>query len=127
MSFAEVAITGMALGRIAIGLAPFVAAAPAAKLVGFPESHDTATARLMGRFFGVRDIGLGILALWGLSRPEVLPFILLFNALMDAGDLFATGIPLVKRQGIDKGALMSAAMAAIGGSMWIAMWIVTRS
>jgi hypothetical protein len=71
--------------------------------VGFPDSHDTATARLMGRLFGVRDIGLGVLALWGLSRPEVLPFLLLFNAFMDLGDLVATGIPLVKRQGIDKG------------------------
>lgn len=126
MSFTSVAITGMALGRIALGLAPFVAAGPAAKLVGFPASHDTATARLMGRFFGVRDIGLGVLALWGLSRPEVLPFVLLFNAFMDAGDLVATGIPLVKRQGIDKGALLSAALAAIGGSLWIAMWIITR-
>lgn len=126
MSFASVAITGMALGRIAIGLAPFLAAGPTAKLVGFPGSHDTATARLMGRFFGVRDIGLGILALWGLTRPEVLPFILLFNALMDAGDLVATGIPLIKRQGIDKGAAMSAAMALIGGSSWIVMWLITR-
>lgn len=126
MSFASIAITGMALGRIAIGLAPFVAAGPAAKLVGFPDSHDTATARLMGRLFGVRDIGLGVLALWGLSRPEVLPFILLFNAFMDLGDLVATGIPLIKRQGIDKGAAMSAAMALIGGSSWIAMWLVTR-
>jgi hypothetical protein len=126
MSFTSVAITGMALGRIVLGLAPFVAAGPAAKLVGFPDSHDTATARLMGRFFGVRDIGLGVLALWGLSRPEVLPFVLLFNAFMDAGDLVATGIPLVKRQGIDKGALLSAALAAIGGSLWIAMWILTR-
>ncbi len=126
MSFTTIAITGMAFGRIALGLAPFLAAGPAARLVGFPASHDTATARLMGRFFGVRDIGLGVLALWGLTRPEVLPFILLFNAFMDAGDLVATGIPLVKRQGIDRGAALSALMAAIGGSSWIAMWLVTR-
>lgn len=126
MSFLTIAVTGAALGRIVLGLAPFLAAAPAARLVGFPASHDTATARLMGRFFGVRDIGLGVLALWGLTRPEVLPFILLFNAFMDAGDLVATGIPLVKRQGIDRGAALSAAMAAIGGSSWLLMWLVAR-
>ncbi len=126
MSFLSIAVTGAALGRIVLGLAPFLAAAPAARLVGFPASHDTATARLMGRFFGVRDIGLGVLALWGLSHPEVLPFILLFNAFMDAGDLVATGIPLVKRQGIDRGAALSAAMAIIGGSSWLLMWLVAR-
>ncbi len=126
MSFTTIAITGMALGRIIIGLAPFVAAAPTARLVGFPVAHDTATARLMGRFFGVRDIGLGVLALWGLSNPAALPFVLLFNAMMDAGDLVATGIPLVKRQGIDRGALLSAAMATIGGLSWLGMWLYLR-
>jgi hypothetical protein len=125
-SFITVAVTGMAFARIALGLAPFLAAGPVARLVGFPASHDTATARLMGRFFGVRDIGLGVLALWGLSNPAVLPFVLLFNAFMDAGDLVATGIPLVKRQGIDRGAALSAAMAAIGGIGWVAMYLVAR-
>ena len=80
----------------------------------------------MGRFFGVRDIGLGVLALWGLSNPAALPFVLLFNAVMDAGDLFATGIPLVKRQGIDRGALLSALMATIGGLSWLGMWLYLR-
>ena len=28
------------------------------RMLGFPASHDNPTARLMGRFFGVRDIGL---------------------------------------------------------------------
>jgi hypothetical protein len=126
MSFITVAVTGMALGRIVLGLAPFLAAAPAAKLVGFPASHDTPTARLMGRLFGVRDIGLGVLALWGLRNPEVLPFVLLFNAFMDAGDLVATGIPLIKRQGIDRGAAMSAMFATIGGLGWLAMWLYAR-
>lgn len=126
MSFTTIAVTGMALGRIVLGLAPFIAAAPAARLVGFPAAHDTPTARLMGRFFGVRDIGLGVLALWALRTPEVLPFVLLFNAMMDAGDLVATGIPLIRRQGIDRGAALSAAMATIGGLGWLAMWLITR-
>jgi hypothetical protein len=119
-------ISGMALGRITLGLAPFVAAGPAARLVGFPATHDTPTARLMGRFFGVRDIGLGVLALWGLRNPEALPFVLLFNAFMDAGDLVATGIPLARRDGIDRAAAASALMALVGGLSWFTMWLIAR-
>lgn len=119
-------ISGMALGRIALGVAPFVAAGPAARLVGFPASHDTATARLMGRFFGVRDIGLGVLALWGLANPAALPFVLLFNAFMDAGDLAAIAVPLVRRQGIDRAAAASALLATVGGLSWLMMWLIAR-
>ncbi len=119
-------VSGMALGRIALGLAPLIAAAPAARLVGFPESHDNPTARLMGRLFGVRDIGLGVLALWGLQNPTALPFVLLFNAFMDAGDLSAIAVPLVRRQGIDRAAALSALLATVGGLGWFTMWLIAR-
>jgi hypothetical protein len=104
----SLAVAGMGTFRILLGLAPFVAAGPAARLLGFPASHDTATARLMGRFFGVRDVGLGVLAFYALRHPEAASFLFLFNAFMDFGDLFAITIPLVKRQGIDRGAATSA-------------------
>lgn len=119
-------IVAMGLGRIAIGLAPFLAARRASALIGFPQQHDSATARLMGRFFGVRDMGLGVLAFYAAMHPEAAAFILLFNAAMDAGDLFSTAIPLAKRQGIDRGAAMSGAMALIGGLSWVAVWALTR-
>jgi len=119
-------VFAMGLGRIALGLAPFVAARPAAKLLGFPVAHDTPTARLMGRFFGVRDVGLGVLVFYALKHPEVAPFIFLFNAFMDAGDLVAIMIPLVKRQGIDRGAAMSAMFAATGGLGWLIVWLIAR-
>ncbi len=117
-------LTVMAIGRIAIGLAPFVAAKPSSRLLGFPAAHDNATARLMARFFGVRDVGLGVLVLWALRHPDALPFVLLFNAFMDLGDLFSTAIPLLRRQGIDRAALGSAAMAASAGMLWLVMWVV---
>lgn len=119
-------VSAMALGRIALGLAPFVAAGPASRVLGFPKSHDTATARLMGRFFGVRDIGLGVLAFYALAHPEAAPFIFLFNAFMDFGDLLAIAIPLVKRQGIDRAALLSAMFATTGGLLWLVVWLVAR-
>jgi Domain of unknown function (DUF4267) len=118
-------IGSMGLGRIALGVAPFVAAGASARLLGFPAAHDTPTARLMGRFFGVRDIGLGVLVFYALRHPEAAPFIYLFNAFMDFGDLFAIAIPLIKRQGIDRAALLSAMFAATGGTLWIIVWLVS--
>lgn len=115
----------MALGRIALGLAPFLAARPASRLIGFPASHDSATARLMGRLFGVRDIGLGVLVFYALLHPLVAPFVFLFNATMDGGDVVAASIPLVKREGIDRGAVLSALMATLGGSGWLVMWALS--
>lgn len=112
-------IFAMGVGRILLGLAPFVAAAPSARLMGFPASHDNPTARLMGRWFGVRDVGLGVLVFWSLRHPGTLDFILLFNALTDLGDLIAIAIPLLRRQGIDRGALSSAAFALPAGIAWL--------
>jgi hypothetical protein len=119
-------VSGMALGRIVIGAAPLLAAGPASRLLGFPRAHDNATARLMARMFGVRDIGLGVLALWGLRHPEALPFIFLFNAAMDLGDLMSISAPVIKRQGIDTAALRSAAFAIAGGSSWFILWLIAR-
>ncbi|MEO6419908.1 MAG: DUF4267 domain-containing protein [Polyangiaceae bacterium] len=115
----EYVIGGMGIGRIILGLAPFVAAGPSSKLIGFPATHDNATARLMSRFFGVRDIGLGVLVFYALAHPAALAFLLLFNALTDFGDLIAIGIPLARRQGIDRGAWTSAAFALPAGLAWL--------
>ena len=112
-------IFAMGIGRILLGLAPFVAAKPASRLLGFPTSHDNATARLMGRFFGVRDVGLGVLVFWSLAHPETLPFVMLFNALTDFGDVVAIVIPIVRRQGIDRAAFASAAFALPAGIGWL--------
>lgn len=119
-------IAAMGLGRIALGLAPFVAAGPASRLLGFPSSQDNPTARLMGRLFGVRDIGLGVLAFYAIKHPETAPFLFLFNAFMDLGDFASAAIPIVKRQGIDRGAMMSALFAAIGGTGWLIAWLIAR-
>jgi hypothetical protein len=129
MSFSvpfQVVIIALGVGRIVLGLAPFVAARPSARLLGFPLAHDTATTRLMARFFGVRDIGLGVLAFYAIKHPETAPFVFLFNALMDAGDLFSITIPLVKRQGIDRAAIMSAMFAITGGLSWLIVWAIAR-
>ena len=119
-------VTAMGLGRIALGLAPFVAAGLVSRALGFPREHDSPTARLMARFFGVRDVGLGVLAFYATAHVEAAPFLFLFNAGMDAGDLFSTALPLARRQGIDRAALMSAAFALTGGVAWLVVWVMLK-
>jgi hypothetical protein len=117
-------IFAMGIGRIVLGVTPFVAAGPSSRLLGFPAQHDNPTTRLMARWFGVRDVGLGVLVFWALRHPETLPFVLLFNAAADFGDLFAIAIPLVKRQGIDRAALVSSCFAMPAGVAWLAVFAV---
>ncbi|MEJ7603397.1 MAG: DUF4267 domain-containing protein [Kofleriaceae bacterium] len=123
MRLLDLVVVAFGVGRIAIGLAPFLAAKLTSQLLGFPASHDTATARLMARFFGVRDIGLGILAFYAVRHPEAAAFVFAFNALMDLGDLVAITIPLIKRQGIDRAAALSALLAIGGGTGWLILWL----
>jgi hypothetical protein len=122
----EVVVTAMGVGRVLIGLAPFVAARRVSVLLGFPAEHDNPTARLMARLFGVRDVGLGVLAFYGIRHPEALGFLLLFNALTDFADLIAIGIPLARREGIDLGAVASAAFALPAGLCWLAAYALLR-
>lgn len=116
-------IAAMAVGRILLGVAPFVAAAGSARLLGFPAAHDTPTTRLMARFFGVRDIGLGAVIFYALAHAAVLPAVMLFNALTDFGDLCAIVIPLVRRQGIDRAAFRSAAFALPASLAWLILFL----
>ena len=119
-------IIAMGIGRILLGMAPFVMAELSSRLLGFPAAHDTPTTRLMARFFGVRDIGLGVLGFYAVAHPETASFLFLFNAAMDAGDLFSIAIPLVRRQGIDRAAWLSAAFASFGGMCWLMAWTFLR-
>jgi hypothetical protein len=115
-------VTVLGLGRIVLGLVSIFGIAPAVRLLGVPPAHDTPTARLFARLFGVRDIGLGVLVLWSLERPGVLPFVLLFNAAHDLADALMIAVPLVRRQGIDRTAGLSLAFALGGLSLWLVAW-----
>lgn len=116
----------LAAGRILLGLGPFVAIGPLIRLLGFPPAHDNPSARLMARLFGVRDIGLGVLVIGCASNLELLRLAILFNLLHDLGDLVAVAIPLVRRQGIDRGALMAGSFALGGALAWTTFYILLR-
>jgi hypothetical protein len=118
-----IVVSLMAMARVAIGVSPFLAAGWSSRLVGFPRAHDNPTARLMARMFGVRDAGLGILALYALGHPDTIAFLFLFNAAMDLGDLVSVAVPLAGRHGIDRAAAVSGALATIGACSWIVAWL----
>lgn len=111
--------TLLAAMRVLIGLGPIVAAAPVSKLIGFPAEHDNATARLMARWFGVRDAGLGALVLMFVHEPAALRKVFWLNLATDLADAAMLAIPLVRRQGIDRAALVSLVFALGGATAWI--------
>lgn len=112
-------ITALALGRIALGLAPILAAGPASRLLGFPPEHDNASTRLFGRLFGIRDIGLGVLVLFVADDPLLLWWSFVFNALHDLGDACVIAVPLLRKQGIDRAACLSLTFALGGLLCWL--------
>ncbi len=118
MNVAHPLLLAFALGRVLIGLAPIVAAAPASRLLGFPAAHDNATARLMARWFGVRDAGLGALVVMFLDDAQGLRKVLWLNLATDLCDAAMIAVPLARRQGIDRAALACLAFACGGALAW---------
>jgi hypothetical protein len=59
------------------------------RLPGFPQTEATTSAIVFARLFGVRDIGLGAVILYGIWHPELQLPIILLNGLTDAGDLLS--------------------------------------
>ena len=116
---------GAATARFAIGLAPIVAIEPTMDLLGYPEAHDNPTSRLMARLFGVRDIGLGVVALYGLRDRNTLRHAFLFNLATDLFDALMIAIPLAGDDGIDVAATRTLGFALTGAVLWTAAWFYT--
>lgn len=110
-----------AAGRVIVGLAPLLAPGPASRLLGFPRAHDNPSARLMGGLFAVRDVALGVLT-WQVRRdPELLRHAYRVNAAIDASDMTVAALPLLRRRGIDRAALSTAAFAFAGMNVWLGL------
>lgn len=112
----------LAAGRMILGLAPIIAAEPLSKLLGFPEAHNNPSTRLFARLFGVRDIGLGILVIFLLKDIELLRWGLIFNAFHDLADIGMIAIPLWRKQGMKKAALLCMMFACGGLISWLLVW-----
>ncbi|HMJ03452.1 MAG TPA: hypothetical protein VK506_10950 [Conexibacter sp.] len=110
-----------AAGRVVIGLAPLLAPGPTSRLLSFPRAHDNPSARLMGRLFAVRDIALGVLTWQVRDDPVLLRHAFRINAAIDASDMTVAALPLLRRRGIDRAALSTAAFAFIGANVWLTL------
>lgn len=109
----------MASMRAAIGAASILAPSRASRIMGYPAEHDSATARLAGRLFGVRELLLAWLVVEGSGRPEGLSRnALMTQAAVDAADVAVQVWPLLRREGIARGAAGGAIVAAGAAVMW---------
>ncbi len=109
-------------GRILIGLAPFVAPGPLVRLFRLPHSEDTTSGRLFARFFGVRDIGLGILVAAMLDDLSWLRWAFLFNAGMDVGDFLAVLLAVRAKPTLKKSYLLFGSFSVAGGLGWVVLY-----
>lgn len=114
----------MGVGRILIGLAPIATPQLSSRLLRFPTEHDNPTARLMGRLFGVRDIGLGVLVMYAVHDLALLRWVFLFQAATDAGDALVIA-PLLRDPKMKKAAAASLMFACGGGSLWLIVRALT--
>jgi len=81
-------VTGLALGRMAVGIASFAAPDATARLLGLDRAARTQTAYVT-RLFGAREIALG--ALTAAARGPALRPLVLAGVAVDLADA-ATGL-----------------------------------
>ena len=90
------------------------------RLLGFDV--DDAAAVALGRVAGTRDVALGALAVATAGDPQRGAAVARVNAAVDAGDAVTFGEAFVRREGIDRAAVMGAvsAAAATAFGLWLA-------
>jgi hypothetical protein len=130
----EKAIAAVAALRVSLGFGALLAPGPTARLFGFPAEQQTPMARLLGRWFGVRELVLAALALDGhggvrplrgrrrrgrreLARRE--RRFAKLNAANDALDVAAMLVPVVKREGLDRPQAIGVPVAAAVSYAWL--------
>ena len=117
----------LAAGRVAIGLSPLVAYEPSLRLLGFPEAHDNASARMVAGLFGVRDIGLGAVVLASTEDTDALGRAFLFNIATDLGDASViTAVMIRDGDALGPAGPRSLAFALGGAALWTAGWLWAR-
>lgn len=121
------AIAGL---RMSLGAGAILAPRRTARLFGFPDAQQTPMARLVGRWFGVREIVLATLALQGHGGATPLrpsdgglsdaqrQFVRL-NILNDAVDAAAMLVPVIKREGIDRPQIIGVPVALAVSAGWL--------
>jgi hypothetical protein len=124
-------IGAIAALRLSLGVGSILAPGRTAALFGFAPEQQTPMTRLIGRWFGVREIVLATLALAGhggatpitsrrrrrLGRRER-EFATL-NVVNDAVDAAAMLVPVVRREGIDRPQAIGIPVALAVSAGWL--------
>lgn len=114
------AARALALARIAIGASIWAAPRQAMAALGFDAGNPQTMA--LGRLAGTRDLALGGAALATANDAAAARAMLRLNAAVDAGDALTFAIPLFRREGIDRAAVLGvvSAVAASAAGFWLA-------
>jgi hypothetical protein len=111
-----------ASARAAIGLASILAPKVSSRIAGYPGDHNNPTARLLAGLFGVRELLLAWLVIDAARDPDGLsPGVFALQAAVDAADVAVQSLPLLRREGIDRGAAGGIAVAAVAAVGWARM------
>lgn len=110
---------GLSAFRMGAGALTLLAPRTASKVFGFPDAHDNATARMVGRLFAVREIALGTYTCLQVQTTVNLPDLYLANAAVDAGDGAVAMLTLLGRRGVDRGAIGIAPLAGGFTAAWL--------
>jgi len=112
--------TRMGQARMIIGGSALLASGLAMLVFGLPKEHDNASARAVGRLFGIRNIVIGA---WTLQNRDAdldtRRRWYTMNALIDAVDVAAFAWPLLRRQGTARLSISSAALGTSAAVAWI--------
>lgn len=113
----------IASGRLLLGAVVFLFPSRAARFFGFPAAHDTATARVLGRLYAIREALFGVhLIHEARSETGPQPFTVGMNLAIDATDAAMLGAVLARREGIDRAAAGIAAFAATVSVVWLRLF-----
>jgi hypothetical protein len=97
--------------RAAVGVASLLAPGLASTIMGFPRGSDTASARMIGRLFAVREMALGGFTVAQVLRDPMQPDVYLLNAAVDGSDALVCGLTFLGRRGVGRAAFGSFALA----------------
>lgn len=130
-------VTAIAALRGSLGIGSLLAPGKTARLFGFPDEQQTPMARLVGRWFGVRELVLAALALLGHGGPRVIKSrgvrspererqFAMMNVANDFVDAAAMAVPLIKREGIDRPQVIGIPVALAVSLGWLRILRSTR-
>ena len=117
--FERALIAGMGAARFGIGASVWIAPRAAMRVLGFEPDNGQVLA--LARLGGTRDLALGAIAIATRADPTTATAVARVNASVDGFDALAFAIALVRREGIDRAAVMGASSASIAAA--IGAWL----